>query len=79
MVVGTDAAGFVFDAGLWVQAGTLGSDFVIVTVDGGFDPLLPQAATVTKIADTATARQAVFAFTETTLGALLDDEVVVSV
>jgi hypothetical protein len=61
MVSGPDTADVVddgalaFDDGaLAVHDGTLGSDFVTVTVEGGLDVLLPQAATISASAHTAT-------------------------
>ena len=57
MVSGPDATGLVVDDGaaLAFHDGTLDSDFVTVTVDGGFAVLLPQEATVSTTAHTATA------------------------
>lgn len=53
MVSGPDAAGLVVDGALAFHDGTLGSDFVTVTVEGGLDVLPPQAATVSATAHTA--------------------------
>jgi hypothetical protein len=69
MVIGPAAAGVVDgsllidDGALAVHDGMLGSDFVTVTVEGGLDVLLPQAATVTATAHTAAANWTIFRFT----------------
>jgi hypothetical protein len=63
MVTGPDAAGVVVDGALAVQDGTLGADFVTVTVEGGLAVLPPQAATVSATAHTAAANWATFRLT----------------
>ena len=65
IVRGPDAAGAVVDddGALAVHDGTLGSDFVTVTVEGGLDVVPPQAATVSAIAHAAAANWVIFRIT----------------
>lgn len=70
MVIGPDATGFVVngamateDGALAVHDGTLGADFVTVTVEGGLDVVLVQATTVKATPHSATAIWANFRFT----------------